>query len=352
MRKTPLSLALFAAFALAGPAPLLASDDSTSRSPGADPPAGERLPASPGSAQSSGDSSSEQPSVTGASASNDQSATGSQSDTAQSGATSASGNQQGGAAMDGQPGRSGDSAATGRTVTDRMSDEQMSGPGRMSEGMPPDQMSGPGTGGGQEARSDAARIEAWRRWHEQMAQRHMQERDDPSADRAWRGRGPNDEGDRYGRDRWAQDDYYDRGARYRDRGGDCGATAIIAAGVQRPGIRTTASTAMADKAATTIRIAVTGAGRAATDRGRKDRDTPTATIPITVDAPGTGHATVRVGLGTTATAGTGLRGRIGAIAIAGATRATGVPARRDMARRDIVTTGAAGAGMVIDGVRE
>lgn len=110
MRKTPLSLALFAAFALADPAPLLASDDSTSRSPGADPAAGERLPASPGSAQSSGDSSSEQPSVTGASAANDQSATGSQSDTAQSGATSASGNQQGGAAMDGQPGRSGDSA--------------------------------------------------------------------------------------------------------------------------------------------------------------------------------------------------------------------------------------------------
>src|SRR5690606_15998750 len=57
MRKTTISLALLAAFALGGGSPLFAqSTDSTSNAngPSADPPAGARMPASPDSPQSSG----------------------------------------------------------------------------------------------------------------------------------------------------------------------------------------------------------------------------------------------------------------------------------------------------------
>lgn len=61
-------------------------------------------------------------------------------------------------------------------------------------------------GEGQDAQADAARIEAWRRWHERMAQRHM-----PGA----RGGDYDDFGDR-----WGANDYYDRAPRYRRGGGD------------------------------------------------------------------------------------------------------------------------------------
>lgn len=58
------------------------------------------------------------------------------------------------------------------------------------------------------AQSDAATIEAWRRWHEQMAERHM-----PDGDYA---------DERTGRERWARGEYADRGPRYGNRGDDWG----------------------------------------------------------------------------------------------------------------------------------
>jgi len=83
-------------------------------------------------------------------------------------------------------------------------------------------MSGQDMGQGQDGQSDAARIEAWRQWHERMAQRHMQGRG--GGEQGWRDRGPGRDyyGD-YDRDRWAQGDYYDRGPRYRGRSGERGA---------------------------------------------------------------------------------------------------------------------------------
>jgi len=62
-------------------------------------------------------------------------------------------------------------------------------------------------------------MEAWRRWHERMAEQRWQEdRGDYSAGpgRMDRGRSPGE----YGRNRWSQDDYYDRGPGYRSRGRD------------------------------------------------------------------------------------------------------------------------------------
>jgi len=66
---------------------------------------------------------------------------------------------------------------------------------------------------GQGAHSDAARIEAWRRWHEQMAQQRMLDR---------RGGDYGARSDYYDDDyaeRRGSGNYYDRGPRYRD-GGD------------------------------------------------------------------------------------------------------------------------------------
>ncbi len=72
---------------------------------------------------------------------------------------------------------------------------------------------------GAEGKGDAARIEAWRQWHEQMAQRRMQ-RDRDYTDQDWMDRG---RGGQYGRDRWsARDDYYDHAPAYQGRGRDGG----------------------------------------------------------------------------------------------------------------------------------
>lgn len=87
-------------------------------------------------------------------------------------------------------------------------------------------MHGPRMGEDPPAQSDAARIEAWRRWHEQMAQRHMQGRrsaDSSGAD--WRDEAARDDyyrDDRYPRDYQARGDYAERGPRYSERGGDWG----------------------------------------------------------------------------------------------------------------------------------
>ncbi len=201
MRKTTINLALLAAFALGGGSSLFAqSMDGTSNAngPSADPPAGARLPASPGSPQSSGDTSSTDlgaDEATSAAAQSDQPHAPATA-ASQSGSDSTSSNTQQ-RVQSQESVRShadaGTSPATGRTAADRPSgSDSMSG--RTGDRMHD-------MGEGQDPQADAARIEAWRRWHERMAQRHM-----PGA----RGGDYDDMGDR-----WGAGDYYDRAPRYR-----------------------------------------------------------------------------------------------------------------------------------------
>ena len=97
----------------------------------------------------------------------------------------------------------------------------MSGHGQMSGRMHGRPMSGQDMGAN--SQEEAARMDAWRRWHERMGQQRWQDDrgGDYSAGPEWmdRGRGSGE----YERNRWSQDDYYDysdRGPGYQGRGRD------------------------------------------------------------------------------------------------------------------------------------
>ncbi|HZR04050.1 MAG TPA: hypothetical protein VFA81_12865 [Burkholderiales bacterium] len=236
MRKTPLSLALLAAFAVAGPAAVYAQ--TSSDNPDNPPPAGPRIPAAAGNPQHSGDTSSDSSNTsstsnaernsaqTGATSSSmaSQPATMPQSNqpTGTSSATSGSSSntQQSGASSESQH-----SAASGGQsgASTTMSGANQSGQTGMqgSQSMPQRGGSRGMSGQAQPSLSDQhqsqaqsqydPRVEAWRRWHERMAQQGWMP-DQRSNRRAGEGNwGP--------RDRYSdRDDYYANRDYYSDQG--------------------------------------------------------------------------------------------------------------------------------------
>lgn len=224
MSKTMLSLAMVAAFAVAAPGALMAQNTS-SDNPDREPPAGNRIPAAPDSPQHSGDRSSDASTRPGTSGITKQGTPSYAASDKMTGNDRGSSNpSQRGMSAQGMSaqGTSAEGTSSQGTSSPDMSSQEMSSQGASSRGARnPQDMSGQAgrTPYPRSARDlsgnempdryssqDEANREAWRRWHERMAQQDwMNAQHGPQA--GWRN-GPQD---------WRSDRYADRGDRDMDR---------------------------------------------------------------------------------------------------------------------------------------